>query len=203
MKRAGRIMIYVVGTLGLLVVLTGCAWVYMTSNVEEAPYDVVAADGDIERRAYPALIAAEVKTSGTRYDAVRSGFGPLARYIFARERDGEKIAMTAPVTQQPDAEDRWTIGFIMPAKYELANLPAPVQGQVTLTPLPPVERAAIRFSGVATDDSIAAQEEALRAWIAERGYETVGAPIYAYYNDPWTPGFLRRNEVLIDIRPPS
>jgi hypothetical protein len=30
----------------------------------------------------------------------------------------------------------------------------------------------------------------------------VGAPTYAYYNDPFTPGPLRRNEVIFDVTTP-
>ncbi|MEM7424262.1 MAG: heme-binding protein [Pseudomonadota bacterium] len=203
MRKIRRAMFYVLGTAGLLFVLAGCAWIYATSTVEHAPYSVLIADGDIEKRAYPALIAAEVQTAGSRSDAVRAGFSPLARYIFARERPGDQIAMTAPVTQRPDDEDRWTIAFIMPATYRMHELPEPAQGSVSLKPLPPSENAAIRFSGVATDETIAQHEARLRTWMEAQGYEPGGAPVYAYYNDPWTPGFLRRNEVIIPILSPG
>jgi len=33
-------------------------------------------------------------------------------------------------------------------------------------------------------------------WMRARGLVPQGPPEYAYYNDPFTPGFLRRNEVL-------
>ncbi|MEL6479179.1 MAG: heme-binding protein [Pseudomonadota bacterium] len=184
-----------------VVVLAGCAWVYMSSSIETPDYQVESSDGAIETRRYPAFVVAEVIRRGDRYTAVRNGFGPLAGYIFAKERAGEKIAMTAPVTQRRREEGAadWTVQFIMPAQYSLADLPAPVQGDVTLTEEPPARRAAIRFSGVATDELIAEQEGLLRAWLAEKGLTPLGAPIYAYYNDPFTPGFLRRNEVLIDL----
>ena len=89
----------VVGVLAAILVLV-VAWYIQTRNVETASYQVVESDGDIEIRDYPALVVAEVTRTGSRDQAVRSGFGPLARYIFAKERAGEKIAMTAPVTQK-------------------------------------------------------------------------------------------------------
>ncbi|MEL7049086.1 MAG: heme-binding protein, partial [Pseudomonadota bacterium] len=64
-------------------------------------------------------------------------------------------------------------------------------------------RVAIRFSGMATDTSIAEQEAKLRAWMTSNNLTPAGAPTYAYYNDPWTPGPLRRNEVLFDLEGPS
>ncbi|MEM9737071.1 MAG: heme-binding protein, partial [Pseudomonadota bacterium] len=89
--------------------------------------------------------------------------------------------------------------FIMPASYAMGDLPAPGQGDVALSEIPAQRRAAIRFSGVADDALLAKQEAALRTWLELEGLTPVGAPIYAYYNDPFTPGFLRRNEVLFDL----
>lgn len=192
--------LYVISGLAGLILLGGCAWIFYAQNVEQPSYTLERAAGAIEVRAYPELVVAEVTRPGQRYDAVRSGFGPLARYIFAREREGDKIAMTAPVTQRADQPDGdWSVQFIMPSHYTLEDLPDPANADVTLRNLPAQRRAAIRFSGVATDASIAEQETLLRDWMAAEGLQPLGAPIYAYYNDPWTPGFLRRNEVLFDL----
>lgn len=201
MRRRTRMAIYIAfGLIGLLLLGAG-GWIYMTNNVEQPEYTVIAADGAIEHRAYPALVAAEISTTGSRYDGVRSGFGPLASYIFAKQRAGPKIAMTAPVTQRARGDGDWTVQFIMPSAYRLEDLPKPVTGEVTLRTIPARQRAAIRFSGVADDAVIAEHETRLRAWLAEQGLIAEGAPIYAYYNAPFTPGFMRRNEVLFDIAP--
>ncbi len=175
-------------------------WFIQTRNVEVARYDVVEADGDIEIRAYPALRVAEVMRTGSRDQAVRSGFGPLARYIFAKERAGEKIAMTAPVTQKADG-DAWTVQFIMPDDYDLARLPQPAGPDVKLRELPPAKRVAIRFSGWWSDALFMEKDARLRAWLAAKNLAPQGTPTFAYYNDPFTPGFLRRNEILYDLAP--
>jgi hypothetical protein len=200
MNKATRMLIYL--ALGLIAVVVGLAlfWFIQTRNVEIARYDVIEADGAIEIRAYPALVVAEVERSGSRDQAVRAGFGPLARYIFAKEREGEKIAMTAPVTQKAEG-GTWTIQFIMPSAYDLARLPSPSGTDVTLRQLPPAKRAAIRFSGWWSDELFREKDEALRAWLATKGLSTSGTPTFAYYNDPFTPGFLRRNEILYDLAP--
>lgn len=195
---------------GLAAVVVGGllgGWVWYTSSVEQPAYVSVTLDGAVEVRDYPDLVIAEVTTTGDRWEAVRQGFRPLARYIFAKERDGGTIAMTAPVTQRPEAPDTtagvestdWTIRFVMPSTYRLETLPAPSNSAVRLEPLPAARRAAIRFSGVATDELLAAKTTELRSWMASKGLVPDGPPTYAYYNDPWTPGFLRRNEVMFDV----
>ncbi|MEM8790242.1 MAG: heme-binding protein [Pseudomonadota bacterium] len=191
--------LFIGGGVALTAFLGACAWIYSSSTVEQPKYDIVRYDGAIELRDYPELVTASVRRTGARYEAVNAGFRPLAGYIFAKEREGEKIAMTAPVTQRAGEGQDWTVQFIMPSEYALDDLPAPTRADVELGTLPATRRAAIRFSGVATDELIAEQEALLRKWMAANGLTPVGAPIYAYYNDPFTPGFLRRNEVLFDL----
>ncbi len=202
----------VVGLVGLLV------FVFVIQNVEKPDYQVVSQDGDFELRDYPPLVVAEVSGSGDRQQSLSSGFGPLARYIFAKERGGEriamtapvqqravapdeKIAMTAPVTQTPAQDGRWSVQFIMPAEYGLEDLPAPGNAEVTLEPIPARRVAAVRFSGRTNDRAIAEQQARLEDWMNARGLEPRGEPIYAYYNDPFTPGPLRRNEVMFEVSP--
>ena len=100
------------------------AWAWSIWSVETPEYRVVDGDGAFEVRRYAPMVTARVKRPGDRGTAVRAAFGPLSRYIFARDRAGEKIAMTAPVTQEPAASG-WTVSFIMPAGRTTADLPQP------------------------------------------------------------------------------
>lgn len=200
MNKVTRMLVYI--TLGLLVGFLGLilAWYVMSRNVEIARYEVTEVDGAIEIRSYPALVVAEVTRTGNRDEAVRSGFGPLAGYIFAKERPGDKIAMTAPVTQTSDGTT-WTVRFIMPSSYTLDSLPKPSNADVQLRELPPARRAAIRFSGWWSDELFETEDAKLRDWLNKKGLSLSGTPTFAYYNDPFTPGFLRRNEILYDLPP--
>jgi DNA gyrase inhibitor GyrI len=199
------------GVLAVIVVAIG-AWVYVTQNVETPDYQTVAEDGGIEIRDYPELVVAQVRRSGERGKAIRDAFNPLADYIFARDRGGEGIAMTSPVTQQPDEKiamtapvtqtpesGEWVVRFIMPAKYKRGELPPPGGDDVTIETVPATRQAAIRFSGSWDTELFRRKTEELRGWLEQRGIKPVGSPTYAYYNDPFTPSFLRRNEVLIEI----
>jgi hypothetical protein len=188
------------GWVALVLVLgvgAGVLWYVRATAVETPGHSVELAEGPIELRRYPPMIAAEVTRTGDRQAAVRAGFSPLARYIFGRDRPGEKIAMTAPVTQTR-AGDAWTVRFLMPAGWSLDTLPDP-GGDVRLVELPAQRMAAIRFSGSWTDARFAEHEARLGAWLAARGMAAAGPPVYAYYNDPFTPAFLRRNEVLLPL----
>jgi DNA gyrase inhibitor GyrI len=210
------------GVVAGLALLGVGVWIYAVSNVEQPKYTLIIQEGAIEIRDYPALVVAEVTRRGDRNAAVRAGFSPLASYIFARNRAGESVSMTAPVTQERqsitmtapvtqmpasnggdgNAQESWRIRFIMPSKYTLATLPRAASDDVTLMDVKPARRAAIRFPGVATDELIATQEATLRAWLAARGITISSVPTYAYYNDPFVPGPLRRNEVMFDVSVP-
>lgn len=200
MKKVSRMLLSLVLCLLTAFIILVAFWYVQTRNVETARYEVLDSDGDIEIRAYPALLVAEVTRTGPRDQAVRSGFGPLARYIFAKGREGEKIAMTAPVTQKDDG-GTWTIQFIMPSTYDLEHLPKPTGSDVQLRELPALRRAAIRFSGWWSDELFSAKNAALRDWLARNGMTPSGTPTFAYYNDPFTPGFMRRNEIMYDLTP--
>ena len=63
------------------------------------------------------------------------------------------------------------------------------------------KRAVVRFGGVADDRLIDEKESQLREWLKSQGLKTVGGPTYAYYNSPFTPGFLRRNEIMFELAP--
>jgi len=212
-----KTFLLIVGAVAVLGIVAMAVFVFVVQNVETPAYVAVESDGAFEIRDYPALVVAETTRTGARREALGAGFGPLARYIFAKERGGEKIAMTAPVIQQrpeeraeriamtapviqsPTGDDAWSVRFIMPSGYSLDALPAPATPEVRLREIPAQRRAAVRFSGSTTDTVLAEQEGALRAWMAARGLTAAGPAVYAYYNDPFTPGFLRRNEVLVDI----
>ncbi|MEO0746792.1 MAG: heme-binding protein [Pseudomonadota bacterium] len=177
--------------------VVGGARVWASQDVETPAYQVEAAQGAFEVRQYPAMVAAQVDRQGDRGAAVRAAFSPLAGYIFAKDRPGEKIAMTAPVTQEPD-DNGWTVSFIMPEGRTLADLPTPA-GDVTLVDIPPRRMAAMSFSGRWTDARFQQHSDQLLAWVTAQGLTTIGDVEFAYYNDPFTPAFMRRNEVMVEI----
>lgn len=194
-----KLLLIIFGIGAALVAALIAVWVFVVQNVETPAYESVEADGRFEIRDYPALTVAEVERTGARKPTLGQGFQALAGYIFAREREGPKIAMTAPVLQRPAEEGRWQVAFVMPAGSDPATLPVPKDATVRLETRPPARVAAVRFAGHPGDAELDAKEAELRTWLADRGLDPTGPAIHAYYNDPFTPGFLRRNEVLLTL----
>jgi hypothetical protein len=190
---------------------------------EEPKNRVIETVGAIQIREYAPSIVAEVEVDGDRSEAANKGFRALAGYIFGGNKSVQKIAMTAPVTQeaQPaasekiamtapvtqtaqtmgaDGAQRWRVTFTMPSQYTLENLPKPDNAAVKLTIQPGEKRATIRFSGFSTVDNLAKHRAQLEAFIAERKLETKGAYTVAFYDDPFTLPWNRRNEWWVAIQ---
>jgi hypothetical protein len=180
---------------------------------ETPKYSVSKKQNEIEIRQYPGYIQAEVTVDEKNYkSAIEKGFSVLAGYIFgnniSRQKiemtkpvqasQSEKIAMTTPVTII--GESNFTVAFIMPAEYTLETLPQPKDNRVHFTQLPARSMAAIRFSGFFRQAAIQKNKQRLSHWLEEQRLETEGDFIVAGYNPPWVPGFLARNEVLIQIK---
>ncbi len=183
--------------------------------VEEPAFTAVLHDGAFEIRDYPALVVAEVTVSGDQKEAAGKGFRLLAGYIFggntrrqsiamtapvAQAPAGEKIAMTAPVTQRRSA-DEWVVSFTMPRAYALETLPEPNDPRVRLRAVPPARFAVLQFSGLARPDDVAAKTAELEKLTETHKLRAIGAASLAQYNPPWTPWFMRRNEVMIPVAP--
>lgn len=195
-----------------LVIIGAAAWGPIVSNVEEAKYEVVQSQGSIQIRDYAPMIVAETQVAGAREEAISQGFRAIADYIFGNNIHKENVAMTAPVTQQaaqnipmtaPVTQQRaaegWTVRFVMPANYSLQTLPKPTNDAVTLKEIPGKRFAVVRFSGMASENSLKKQTEALQAFMRQEKLSAQSAPTFAFFNPPWTLPFLRRNEVMMEI----
>ncbi len=182
------------------------------SQVEQPKYTVLESDGNIEVREYNPTIVAQVEVRGERMKALNQGFRLIADYIFGNNLSSEKVAMTAPVTQeagekiamtapvtQDGGGDSWKVRFVMPAGYTLETLPKPKNQDVRLITVPVKKTVVIRFSGFNTDRNINSHRETLLKYIADHQLSVVGAPTTAFYNPPWTLPFLRRNEIMFEL----
>ena len=172
----------------------------MPKFLEQPSYKVLLKDGNIEIRQYDRILLQSVKVRGDQYQSIRQGFRPLVRFIGGKDRDGDKISMTAPVIQSAgDNEGDWVISFSMPSKYDKANLPAPQDSSIYTEDLEPMTAAVIRFSGKANEQMLRDKTKTLLQWLEQASYKVQSKPKYLFYNDPSTPGFLRRNEVMVQV----
>jgi len=181
--------------------------------VEEAKYTVTMKQDKLEIREYAPSIVAEVIVNDDFEDASGKAFRKLFNYISGDNTGRSKIAMTAPVSQKPEPEkiamtspvgqrksdQGWAVSFMMPAFYTMESIPLPDDPSVTLREVPAHRAAAIRYSGTWSEKAYKKQLALLLEWIEAENLETTGEPVWARYNAPFTPWFLRRNEILIPV----
>ncbi len=195
---------------------------FFVMAIEEPKHRVIETVGKIELRDYEPSLLAEVEVSGERSAAINQAFRILAGYIFGGNQGQTKIAMTAPVTQAPEratsagekiamtapvtqeavgagAESRWRVAFMMPSKYTMETLPKPNDERVKFRVSDPVKRVAIVFDGLSTQSNLGTHRELLEAFVKERGLKTKGEYTVAFYNDPFTLPWNRRNEWWVAI----
>ena len=198
-----------------LTMLTVSSLVVLNSAtaVEKAKYTVLEKEDDFEIRQYEAQIVAETYVEGSLKDAGNDGFRRLFAYISGENKKKQSISMTAPVGQEDDSQkismtapvsqekkdSQWRITFLMPAEYSLEMLPEPLDKRVKLTEEPGRLMAAVRYSGTWSEDGYKENRALLEEFMEKRGFVKKGPAIWARYDPPFMPWFLRRNEVLIPI----
>ena len=188
--------------------------------IEEPDYEVLLTTKHYEIRRYQPYIVAEVDVEGDMGSSGNKAFRILAGYIFGNNEPGEKMAMTAPVESQakadgekmamtvpvlsdtPDpARSEYTYAFVMEAKYTLDTLPAPLDPRIRIVKKPARVVAVRRYSGRWTESNYRENEKALLEALQTDRVRTTGDPILARYNGPFTPWFMRRNEIQVEVAP--
>ena len=197
---------------------TGCS-VFGIRSEETPRYQVLVKNENMEIRQYAPYIVATTFVDGSFKDSQGKAFRILAGYIFGsnekaskismtapvvmnpQESQSEKISMTAPVTQAPKGNG-WEMSFMMPSKYsKIEDLPKPKDAKISFKQIQSQPMAVISFTGFWSEEKNKKMADQLTAWILEQGqYETISAAKFAGYDPPWTLPFLRRNEMMIELK---
>lgn len=195
--------------LSLLVLLGGGT----ALAIEEAKFSVSLRDGDFEIRNYEPSLVAETRINGDFEGVGSEAFGVLFDYISGDNKSRQKVAMTSPVEQvatsekidmtspvgQTQDDGKWAVSFTMPASSTMETLPVPNDSRVAIREIPARQMASVRYSGFWSEKGYLKNKAKLESWISSQGLTATGEPVWARYNAPFTPWFLRRNEVLIPV----
>ncbi len=193
----------------------GCS-LFGKGSEEQPSYTIVVKENNKEIRKYESQIVAKTTVRGSFKDAQSEGFRILAGYIFGKNKSNQKIAMTAPVVQKSESEKismtapvvispndnkTWTMTFSMPSKFTLETLPVPIDERIIIEKVDGKLVAALTFSGFWNETKNAEKGLELTEWMKGfKEYQLTSPPMFAGYNPPWTLPFLRRNEMLIELK---
>jgi hypothetical protein len=201
--------------LGVFVVVIG-GWIVSgllpRRGVESPKYKVVKKMNGYEIREYDNYIVAEVKVAGEAGNALLAGFRILLGFISGNNigrspsmatapeirASPEKISMTTPVLQVPEQNEN-VVAFVMPSKYTLETLPVPNDSRIRARQVPKHLEAVHQFSGYARTGSVKRQTRAFSKRLQADGIESKSSFMLSQYDPPWTPPFMRRNELSMKL----
>jgi effector-binding domain-containing protein len=192
------------------------AMLLLTGNAmatEEAKYNVLRKENRFELREYESHILAETTVDGEFEYAGNEAFDRLFKYISGYNKQQQNVAMTSPVGQEPSSrkiemtspvgqqkqDGQWVVSFMMPASFTLETTPEPKDPNVSIRQVPARLIAAVRYSGFWSEKSYRRNLAKLKDWMSNNRLTPLGEPIWARYNPPFMPWFLRRNEILIPV----
>ena len=203
----------------LVLLIIWTLWGSFSSSVEQAEYKILEKKKGYEIRLYPKHIVAQTTVEGDYRTALNTGFRIVARYIFGGNIKKQSVAMTAPVVAREDASQKIAmtspviaknsiennngtriISFGMPRSYTLETLPTPTDSRVKLVEIPEEKYAVKKFSWLATHNRVEKFEKELILALSEDRLEILGVVAYAGYDAPWTPPWMRRQEVLVKVK---
>jgi hypothetical protein len=187
----------------------------MPSHATEEPEFKVIRElaTDITVREYAAYVVAEVVVPGPAGDAGNQAFPILAGYIYGKNNGDRKLAMTAPVTQTPipvklamtapvtqmQAPEGYLVQFVLPREVSMSTAPEPMDARIHLREVPPGHVAVIQYSGFWSDSNYKDHLTRLQDALHAANLVTTGQAVYSRYNPPFTPWFLRRNEIWLRL----
>ncbi|QDV50651.1 SOUL heme-binding protein [Gimesia fumaroli] len=196
-------MIYFVLTTLLLVFFFFSWKLTARSAYESAAYTVVESAGPFEIREYPdlMLVITDSKAQPANKD---KRFMKLFRYIQGANQQEQKVSMTTPVFMDPETENAsGKMAFVIPKKTAAEGIPVPTGDNVRIQKRQGGRFAVYRFNGRLNKETTIKAEQKLRSWIKEKGLTQTDNMEAAGYDPPWTPGPLRRNEILIRLEQPA
>jgi hypothetical protein len=208
----------------LLALLVGFLGVESAMAIEEPKYEVRTSQAPFELRHYAPTLIAQTIVDGDMDEASNKGFRLIADFIFgnnlaANSEQAAKIAMTAPVTVEPQSSkiamtapvtiepqlgsaQQWRVHFVMPSQYTLANIPKPKNSAVTLHELPSKYFVVNRYSGFNTVARVQEKTDEALAWAKQQSLKVIGTPQLSRYDPPWTLPMFRRNEIMVEVAAP-
>lgn len=174
------------------------------AEYEQPSYKVILEEDKFSIRDYSEVIVVETEVVASRRDATSEAFRKLFRYISGNNEANMEISMTSPVAQtltnqKDEIGENWAVRFFLPRSLSEENIPQPSETGVAVVKLKAQKYGSVSFKGTQNDKKVSENLAKLEAFIAENDYEVSGPPVYAFYDPPFIPWFLRDNEILLPV----
>lgn len=190
---------------------------------EQQPFELIRRYPHFELRRYPDYVVAEVTVTADFDRAGNAAFRHLFNYISGSNNARQKLAMTAPVLQEPGPRKlamttpvlqsgpvpgsgepaEYSVAFVLPAGVTDDGAPVPADPMVRIRAVPGSLAAVLGFSGSGSASAFQKRNDGLQAALTLAGLTPVGTPRFARFDPPFKPWFLRHNEVVQDVLEPQ
>ena len=170
-------------------------WGIISPRIWEQPqYEIIEKEGRFELRRY-----SDVKILSTSMTESSNAFSVLSSYIFGKNREKEKIAMTSPVLTEMKNDETTKMVFFVPKKYYEKEMPTPYSDDIEISTQQERDVAVIRFHGPMREKKREKYLDKLLDILEKRNIQTNGSAFILNYSDPFVPPPLRINEIGIEV----
>ena len=166
---------------------------------KEPQFSLIEKMDNIEIRQYNEYVIAKTSIPLNNDKEENNMFMVLASYIFGENENKQNIPMTAPVTTFK-TENSYDMIFYMLDVDDIEDLPKPSGQDIVFEKFNLGKCAAISFSWFTNESKIEKYKTMLEKFIKENKYEQISPFMVNRYDPPWRLPFLRRNEILVQIK---
>jgi hypothetical protein len=160
--------------------------------IKTFPYTVLKQDNQFEIRAMDAYYV--VKSKNVERLGYQ-GFDACFRYISGDNQASKSYSMTAPVINRLDDTVMVDTAFVLLG----SDTPPQPNHQAVIEKIESTCMVVYKFKGNINDNTIKTSLEALETYINAQELTIKDGPWLARYNPPFIPGFLKRNEMMMEV----
>lgn len=190
-----KVFLIVTSVVIVIALVTGLRFSRWT--LESPGYLVVKQDGAFEIREYPEMVVVSTSMDDTDPNDSTS-FMRLFRYISGDNENDSKIAMTTPVFTS-GAGGSGEMSFVVPKEVVADGAPSAINRMVKIDTVSAGRFAVYRFNGAWDLERFELSKNKLKDWMRKHQINAAAEPIVANYDPPFTPSFLKRNEILVRL----
>ena len=185
--------------INLIIVILSITMAMAYEKYKEPQFTLIEKKDNIEIRQYSEYVIAKTSISLDNSEEDNNMFMVLASYIFGKNEENKNIPMTAPVTTFENNESYDMLFYMLDVK-NIEELPKPSGQDIVFEKINLGKCAVVGFSWFTNESKIKKYKTILEKFIEENKYKKISPFMINRYDPPWKLPFLRRNEILVQIK---